>query len=126
MLRVAAAYGRDPAAADRAAEILLLLDVYPDLEQARQRLAGVRSRPAWTGVGATGAGTGGPPVPDRDTIVQYARLASVPLRAQRLARLAGRYARGTGLLAAGLLTHAGVHRTLRRVEGHYRFPATTA
>jgi hypothetical protein len=103
VLDVAAVFGRDPGSPDRAAELLMLLGVYPDLDAARDAVAGVLD-------------------PDREA-------ADLPAPSGSFAALAGaravrhlvaRFIPGSALVLDGLATAAGTDDLAARVIRFYR------
>ncbi|GIH13059.1 hypothetical protein [Rugosimonospora africana] len=102
VLHIAAAYGRDPSAPERAAELLVLLRVHDDLATARDALATARDngvplrRPAHRLLsgGARGAGR----------------------------RLAARLIPGAGVLIDLLVNDASIEAVTRRAISYYRTP----
>ncbi|WP_240742337.1 hypothetical protein [Micromonospora zingiberis] len=111
VLHLAAAYGRDPAHPDRAAELLVLTQVHPDLETAESALAAARA--------ADGPGE----EPGLRAVEAAWRLAA-PLAAQAggwlALRLASRLLPGAALLAAAAGGTATTQRLTARTITTYR------
>ncbi|GIJ30117.1 hypothetical protein Vqi01_52790 [Micromonospora qiuiae] len=113
VLHVAAAYERDPAHPERAAELLVLAQVHPDLASARSALAAAR----------TIDGPGEPPGP---RAVEAAWRLAAPLTAQAggwlALRLASRLLPGAAVLAAAAGGSAAAERLAARAVAAYRPP----
>ncbi|MFI7490776.1 hypothetical protein ACIBXA_20570 [Micromonospora echinaurantiaca] len=113
VLHLAAAYGRDPAHPDRAAELLVLTQVHPDAESARTALAAARA--------ADGRGD----EPWTRAVEAAWRLAA-PLAAQAggwlVLRLASRVLPGAAVLAAAAGDSAAAARLAARAVTRYRPP----
>ncbi|AEB47825.1 hypothetical protein [Micromonospora maris] len=113
VLHLAAAYGRDPAHPDRAAELLVLTLVHPDLEAARSALAAARAAD----------GPGEEPGP---RAVEAAWRLAAPLTAQAggwlVLRLASRLIPGAAPLAAAVTTSTATQRLTARALTAYRPP----
>lgn len=113
VLHLAAAYGRDPAHPDRAAELLVLTLVHPDLEAARSALAAARAAD----------GPGEEPGP---RAVEAAWRLAAPLTAQAggwlALRLASRLIPGAAPLAAAVTTSTTTQRLTARALTAYRPP----
>ncbi|WP_233257650.1 hypothetical protein [Micromonospora sp. S4605] len=113
VLHLAAAYGRDPAHPDRAAELLVLTQVHPDAESARTALTAARA--------ADGRGD----EPWTRAVEAAWRLAA-PLAAQAggwlVLRLASRVLPGAAVLAAAAGDSAAAARLAARAVTRYRPP----
>ncbi|MGS2617335.1 hypothetical protein ACVCAH_22835 [Micromonospora sp. LZ34] len=113
VLHLAAAYGRDPAHPDRAAELLVLTQVHPDAEGARTALAAARAAD----------GPGDEPWP---RVAEAAWRLAAPLAAQAggwlVLRLASRVLPGAAVLAAAAGDSAGAARLAARTVTSYRPP----
>ncbi|WP_229705725.1 hypothetical protein [Micromonospora sonchi] len=113
VLHVAAAYDRDPAHPERAAELLVLTQVHPDLTSARAALAAARAAD----------GPGEAPGP---RAVEAAWRLAAPLTAQAggwlALRLASRLLPGAAVLAAAAGDSAAAQRLAARAIATYRPP----
>ncbi|MEV6691440.1 hypothetical protein AB0M35_08235 [Micromonospora sp. NPDC051196] len=113
VLHLAAAYNRDPAHPDRAAELLVLTRVHSDLEAARSALAAAR---------AAGDGPSGP----APRAAEAAWRLAAPLAAQAggwlALRLAARLLPGAAALAAAAGNSAATQRLAARTTASYRPP----
>ncbi|MFG2061979.1 hypothetical protein ACGFIK_11215 [Micromonospora sp. NPDC048871] len=109
MLHLAAAYDRDPAHPDRAAELMVLTLVHPDLETARSALAEARAAEE----------------PGSRPVEAVGRLAG-PLTAQAggwlALRLASRLIPGAAPLAAAAGNSAALQRLTARALATFRPP----
>ncbi len=114
VLHVAAAYDRDPAHPERAAELLVLTQVHPDLTSARAALAAARAAD----------GPGEAPGP---RAVEAAWRLAAPLTAQAgswlALRLVSRLLPGAAVLAAAAGDSAAAQRLAARAIATYRPPA---
>ncbi|PMR57554.1 hypothetical protein C1A38_29300 [Verrucosispora sp. ts21] len=113
VLHLAAAYDRDPAHPDRAAELLVLTLVHPDLEAARSALAAARAAD----------GPGEEPGP---RALEAAWRLAAPLTAQAggwlALRLASRLIPGAAPLTAAITTSTTTQRLIARALTAYRPP----
>ncbi|GAA1807801.1 EcsC family protein [Planosporangium flavigriseum] len=109
VLDLAAVYGRDPADPERAAELLTLQGVHPDLTSAREALAAARK------VAVNGAGAS-----DRQIIFALVRLAGRALGRMALARRAARLVPGAGAVLTGLLDGRATEQLAVRATKFYR------
>ncbi|MEU2612588.1 hypothetical protein ABZ570_13570 [Micromonospora sp. NPDC007271] len=111
VLHLAAVHGRDPGHPDRAAELLVLTQVHPDIDTARAALDAVRS---------AGAPADGP----WPRAVEAAWRLATPLAAQAgawlMLRLASRLLPGAALLAAVAGDSAAAERLAARAGALYR------
>lgn len=111
VLHLAAAFGKDPTAVDRAVELLVLTRIHPDEATARQALRTAHDAP----------GRGEPPV---HRAVDAAWRLATPFAARTSAWLALRYASrrlpGLGLLAGAAAASAETERLAARAIAHYR------
>jgi hypothetical protein len=106
VLHVAAAYGHSPTDRERAAEVLVLLDVHPSVQRAREALrAATSDLPAepvdggWQGL---------------------CRLAGTRIRWDRMWRRSPRIAPGAGLLIGAVRHDSAMERLARRATAQYR------
>jgi uncharacterized protein (DUF697 family) len=110
VLDVAAAYGRDPAEPERAAELLTLMRVHPDLGGARAALAAAQA--------ANHDGEG------RSRLVaQLARAAGTALLKARIARRTARIVPGAGAALTAVLDARSTERLAARATKFYRTPS---
>ncbi|WP_243707973.1 hypothetical protein [Micromonospora sp. KC606] len=111
VLHLAAAYGRDPSAAERAVELLVLTQVHPDADSARAALAAARAAD----------GPGDRPWP---RAAEAAWRLAAPLAAQAggwvALRLVSRLLPGAALLAAAGGDAAAARRVAARAVAVYR------
>jgi uncharacterized protein (DUF697 family) len=107
VLDVAAAYGRDPADPERAAEILALQGVHPDLDRARAALAAARES-ADDGPAAT------------RLVVPMARMAGRALAWMTVARRVSRLVPGAGAVLTGVAAARSTERLAARATRFYR------
>lgn len=111
VLHLAAAFGKDPTAVDRAVELLVLTRIHPDEATAREALRAARDAP----------GRGEPPV---HRAVDAAWRLATPFAARTSTWLALRYASrrlpGLGLLVGAAAAGAETERLAARAIAHYR------
>ena len=109
VLHLAAAYGQDPTAPQRAAELLVVARIHPDTEEAARAIA-VARRPAYDDPGSLG-----------DAILRLGRLIVARSGGGwTAARLANRYFPGAGLLTAVLTSTASAQAAAARANSLYR------
>ncbi|WP_341718131.1 hypothetical protein QQG74_30890 [Micromonospora sp. FIMYZ51] len=113
VLHLAAAYDRDPAHPERAAELLVLTQVHPDLTSARMALAAARA-------------ADGPAEAPGPRAVEAAWRLAAPLTAQASGwlalRLVSRLIPGAAVLAAAAGDSAAAQRLAARAIASYRPP----
>jgi hypothetical protein len=111
VLHLAAAYGRDPAHPDRAAELLVLTRVHPDAESARAALTAARE-------------ADGPGEEPWSRVAEAAWRLAAPLAAQAggwlALRVASRLLPGAAVLAAAAGDAAAAERLAARATTAYR------
>ncbi|HEY0533288.1 MAG TPA: hypothetical protein VGD29_17000 [Actinoplanes sp.] len=112
VLHVAAAYGKDPGAPERAVELLVLTQIHPDREAAEAAVAAAR-RPAYD---EEGGGL-------RAGVWRLSRLVSGQVGGWGVFRLISRYLPGVGLLAAFLTSRAATDSLAARANALYRAEA---
>jgi len=109
VLHVAAAYGNDPTAPERAVDLLVLTRIHPDREAAEAAVAAAR-RPAYDEEG-TGLRAGA---------WRLSRLISGSVGGWGVVRLINRYLPGVGLLAAFVTSRAATDGLAARANALYR------
>lgn len=109
VLHVAAAYGKDPAAPERAVDLLVLTRIHPDREAAEVAVAAAR-RPAYD---EEGGGL-------RAGVWRLSRLISGQVGGWGVFRLINRYLPGVSLLAAFLTGRAAADGLAARANAFYR------
>ncbi|HEV7898638.1 MAG TPA: EcsC family protein, partial [Planosporangium sp.] len=114
VLDIAAAYGRDPTDRERAAELLVLLRVHPDLAAAREALAAAREA-ADNGPGAGSNGNQPPQV-----TVPLVRVAGRALVRTAAARQAARIVPGAGAALTAILDGRSTELLAARATEFYR------
>jgi hypothetical protein len=107
ILHVAAAYGVEPDAPERAVDLLVITRVHADREAASAAVAAAR-RPAYEEDGGLRG------------VWRLGRLISGPVGGWGLFRLINRYLPGAGLLAAFLSGRAATDSVAARANAHYR------
>jgi hypothetical protein len=112
VLHVAAAYGKDPAAPERAVDLLVLTRIHPDREAAEVAVAAAR-RPAYD---EEGGGL-------RAGVWRLSRLISGQVGGWGVFRLINRYLPGVSLLAAFLTGRAAADGLAARANALYRADA---
>jgi hypothetical protein len=129
VLDIAAAYGRDPADSDRAAELLVLLRVHPDLDSARAALEAARQavdnrQAAGNGGAADGAGNGtdggGDGNRSAQVTIPVVRVAGRALVRMATARRAARIVPGAGAVLTAILDGRGTEQLAARATKFYR------
>lgn len=114
VLHLAAAHGHDPVHPDRAAELLVLTQVHPDFDSAREALEAAQANLH-------------PPEPPLGRLVEAGWRFAVPLTAQAggwlALRFAARWLPGAAILAAAAGDSAAAQRLAARAVGFYRPPA---
>jgi hypothetical protein len=107
ILHVAAAYGLDPTAEQRATDLLVLTRVHPDRAAAEAALAAAK-QPAYEDAGKLS-----------DAIWRFGRLAMAQARGWTAIRLINRFFPGTSLLAATLTSRASAETVAARARALY-------
>jgi hypothetical protein len=110
VLDIAALHGRDPADPERAAELLVLQRVHPDLATARQAITAARAAAA----DASGTDEAG------DLPLPLLRLAGRALTRITLARQAARFVPGAGAALTGILDGRATEQLAVRAAKFYR------
>jgi hypothetical protein len=122
LLDVSAAYGRDPAEPERAAELLALQRVHPDLDSARAALAAARRvaehGPAEHGAAEHGAADEGQQAP-RLTVQVVRAVGGVLLKMSAAGRTA-RIVPGAGAALTAVLDARSTERLAARASRFYR------
>jgi hypothetical protein len=111
ILHVAAAYGMDPTASERAIDLLVLTRVHPDREAAEAAVAAAR-RPAYDEEGDGGGLRAG--------VWRLGRLVSGQIGGWGVFRLINRYLPGVSVLAAFLSSRAATDSLAARANALYR------
>jgi hypothetical protein len=114
VLDIAAAYGRDPADPERAAELLTLLRVHPDLTAARGAVTAARQAAA-NGAGAAEDGDRSPQV-----TLPLVRLAGRALVRMTTARRAARLVPGAGAALTAIVDGRATEQLAVRATKFYR------
>jgi hypothetical protein len=114
VLHVAAAYGLDPAAPERAVDLLVLTRVHPDRETAERAVSAAR-RPAYD------EEDGGL----RAAAWRLSRMISGRVGGWGVVRLINRYLPGVSLLAAFLTSRAATDSLAARANAYYRAEASS-
>ena len=107
VLHLAAAYGLDPMAPERAVDLLVLTRVHPTRSEAEAALASARV-PAYEDGGLSGA------------VWRLGRMVATQTGGWAALRLANRFFPGTSLLAAILTSSASAQAVAARADSHYR------
>jgi hypothetical protein len=108
ILHVAAAYGLDPLAPERAVDLLVLTRVHPDRAGAEAALAAAR-RPAYDDEGGVTA-----------AVWRLSRMITTRIGGWGVVRLINRYLPGVSLLTAFLASRAAAESVAARANAHYR------
>jgi hypothetical protein len=107
VLHVAAAYGLDPAADQRATDLLVLTRVHPDRQAAEAALAAAK-QPAYEETGKL-----------NDAIWRFGRLAMAQAGGWTAIRVINRFFPGTSLLAATLTGRSSAETVAARARAYY-------
>ena len=107
VLHIAAAYGLDPTAPERAADLLVITRVHPTHQDAEAALESAK-RPAYEDGGLTGAAW------------RLGRMLAAQTGGWTALRLANRFFPGTSLLAAVLTSTASAQSVAARADAYYR------
>jgi hypothetical protein len=102
ILHVAAAYGIDPTAEARAADLLVLTRIQPSRENAEAALAAAKQQQTAT-----------------DTVQRIARMVATNAAGWVAVKLVSRYFPGTSLLAAALVSRSSARNMAERANTHY-------